>query len=253
MGQYWSSNDESTTSSPDADRNWPWVWAILDTKQLDWKNSLSPEEVTALAKQQPQLPVQITETVFLSDARRAHDIERLKELKIAHVLNVAGKGSRGPVEESTKHGVEMLEIEGQDEEGYQMLANHTKEAQEWIEKARSSGGRCVVHCAAGANRSGVIVAAEKMLSERMSVLDVVAHCRRVRGNMFLFNEKFVLELVSLARSVDLLGAEPGEPGCRVTSHAPPMNDTTTRTLAGNQPAWRTDTRNFRSKDIRGLF
>jgi atypical dual specificity phosphatase len=234
--------------------NWPWVWAILDAEQLDWKSSLSPEEVTAIAKEQSQLPVQITDTVFLSDARRAHDIERLKELKITHVLNVAGMGSRGPVEEYARRGISMLEINACDEEGYPMLADHMEEARAFIEKARSSEGRCVVHCAAGINRSGVIVAAEKMLSERVNVLDVVAHCRRARGNVFLFNETFVRELVALARSSDLLGPKPGEAGCRVPGNAPPADAVATESsFAGGNAAWRNDTRTFKSKEIRGLF
>ena len=54
----------------------------------------------------------------------------------------------------------------------------------------------VVHCHAGINRSGVIAAALMMLRTNSSVLETVAHCRRQRGNAFLWN-----------RTCDL-GAEP---------------------------------------------
>mmetsp|Transcript_46315 Transcript_46315/g.92870 ORF Transcript_46315/g.92870 Transcript_46315/m.92870 type:complete len:121 (+) Transcript_46315:480-842(+) len=96
-----------------------------------------------------------------------------------------------------------------------MLAKHLSEAREFIAAARDSGGKCVVHCVAGINRSGVTVAAEHMLTTRQNVLEVVAHCRKQRGNVFLSNKSFQEELVALARAHDLLGPKPGEQGCIV--------------------------------------
>ena len=66
----------------------------------------------------------------------------------------------------------------------------------------------MVHCQAGINRSGVIVAAIHMLEEQKNVLDVVRHIRRRRGNCFLWNESFQKQLVALAKRNNLLGAKP---------------------------------------------
>ena len=136
-------------------------------------------------------------------------------------MNVAGKDVLGPTEAYAKSGIRVKNIEAKDEEGYNMLEKHLDKSRSFIADARASGGKCCVHCVAGINRSGVIVAAEKMLADRMNVLEVVAHIRRQRGNMCLLNESFQAELVSLARIEGLLGPRGGEPGSRLPASGPP--------------------------------
>lgn len=144
------------------------------------------------------------------------DKDRLKTLGITHVLNVAGQGA-GSLEDDKyrKLGITYKSIAASDREGYLMFENHLDECRSYISSCRKSGGKCVVHCQAGANRSGIIVAAEFMLTKRMTVLEVIYHCRKQRGNVFLCNASFQRELVSLARSEGLLGPKPGHPGCIV--------------------------------------
>ena len=47
--------------------------------------------------------------------------------------------------------------------------------------ARTSYHRCLVHCAAGINRSGFVAGAELLLHTRLSLLEVVARLRAARG------------------------------------------------------------------------
>lgn len=169
-----------------------------------------------------QLPVEIMPHLFLSDARRAHDVELLGRLGITHVFNVAGAPAAGPSHAYAAAGITACNVNADDEEGYRMLAQHLAEAQAFVEAARGSGGKCVVHCVAGINRSGVLAAACLMLHHRIPVLDAVAQCRRARGNCFLWNNTFQEELVALARVESLLGPAPGAAGCRVTAVAPPQ-------------------------------
>jgi predicted protein tyrosine phosphatase len=204
---------------------------------------LFAEEVTAIAHAQQQLPCEISPSLYLSDARRAHDITLLQALHITHVLNVAGRAAQGPHKAYIAAGIAVLNIDADDEEGYPMLSRHLAECRAFIEEARQANGRCVVHCVAGINRSGVVVAAEKMLYEKLSVLDVVAHCRKQRGNTFLWNESFAASLVALARTEGLLGPELGMPGCRLPT---PTADT-------SSPSQPRTSRPFRQKDIKGLF
>ena len=89
-----------------------------------------------------------------------------------------------------------------------MLENHLEECRAFIQQCRDAGGKCVVHCQAGANRSGVIVAAEIMLTEQKTVIETVCHCRKRRGDTLLCNESFVKDLVQLARKQNLLGPKP---------------------------------------------
>ena len=111
-------------------------------------------------------------------------------------------------DEDEEHDVE--DNDGEDEEKYPMLDRHLQAARAFIGPARRTG-RVLVHCAAGLNRSGVLVAAERMLSTRETVLETVAHCRRARGNMVLCNESFQEQLVALARAHGRLGPAPTPP------------------------------------------
>jgi atypical dual specificity phosphatase len=250
MGNLWSQNEsEETPTLENRQEDWPWIWAIIDPETLDWKSNLPEEEIIKIAKVQADLPVQISEYLYLSDARRAHDVKKMVDLKITHVLNMAGREAKGPKEEYSAAGIEVLDIEAEDSYGYPIISKHLSQALEFIQHAKSSGGRCVVHCVAGINRSGVIVAAEKMLNDRINVLETVSHCRRARGNTYLWNESFVGELVNLARSNGLLGPKPGEPG----SPFPPPPAVESFTASDETASWRKNTRKFNAQEVHGLF
>ena len=192
----------------------PWISAIREPEVLDWKKSITAtgaskeDEIFLTLTAQTKHPVQISPYLFLSSAAGAHDITRFKELGITHVLNVAGVVASPQSDIYTIEGITSMVIEAEDEDGYPMLALHLENARSFITAARNSGGKCVVHCVAGINRSGVIVAAEKLISDRMNVLDVVSHIRKQRGNVYLSNETFQAELVALARKECLLGPLP---------------------------------------------
>mmetsp|Transcript_50818 Transcript_50818/g.145880 ORF Transcript_50818/g.145880 Transcript_50818/m.145880 type:complete len:248 (-) Transcript_50818:187-930(-) len=211
-------------ASPSED--WPWVWAIQDCEVLDWRPGLSPDEVVAQSSRQSPLPVEIVDCVLLGDKKCACQVARLQELGVTHVLCVAGPAGRGPVDEYAVASIAFKEIDAEDDEGYPMLPKHLSEARAFIDLARQAGGRCLVHCVAGINRSGVLVAAEMLLFTRRTVLEVVKHCRCQRGNAYLWNRTFQEQLVALARSEGLLGAKPGDEGSVVATCAPqpPSND-----------------------------
>jgi len=164
------------------------------------------------------LPVMITPYLYLSDVVHVRDIGVLKDIGITHILNMASRYCQSP--DYSQEGMIKLNIDAFDEVGYKLLTIHFGEAYEFIEKARKSNGKCLVHCVGGVNRSGVIAASYMMVKERKTVLDVVAHCRYQRGSEFLSNETFQAELVAMARVEGLLGPEPGAPGCCVKIKAP---------------------------------
>eukprot|EP00961_Rhodomonas_salina_P257222 3476236-Rhodomonas_salina.1 len=131
---------------------------------------------------------------------------------ITHVLNVAGpEGAPKCSETYAEAQILYRMIDARDRDGYPVLMRHLAEARDFIGSARAGGGRCMVYCMTGYDLSGVIVAADKMLNERMSVLQTLAHCRRQRGNTFLTSEGFQEQLLAVARSQNLLGNKPGSP------------------------------------------
>ena len=90
-----------------------------------------------------------------------------------------------------------------------MLKKHLMECQLFVNKCKKmKNGKIVIHCHAGINRSGVIMAAIYMLEEKKNILDVVKHLRLCRGNACLWNESFVKQLIKLASSKALLGPTP---------------------------------------------
>lgn len=221
MGQ-WLSHYE--THEPEED--YPWIWAIRDVQQLDFKQGLSYEQAVSVVQKQTQMPVEILPHLYLSNARSAHDVKLMKLLHVTHILNAAGAAARAMNRRLYKPaGIAMLEFDGRDEEGFPMLRRYLFRARRFIEDAKAANGRVVVHCVAGLNRSGVLVAAEYMLSTRSNVLDTVAHCRRQRGNLCICNKSFQAQLVALARIEGLLGPPPGHPQSRVQS-APPSRSAT---------------------------
>eukprot|EP00287_Rhodomonas_sp_CCMP768_P005329 CAMPEP_0196718644 /NCGR_PEP_ID=MMETSP1091-20130531/1801_1 /TAXON_ID=302021 /ORGANISM="Rhodomonas sp., Strain CCMP768" /LENGTH=257 /DNA_ID=CAMNT_0042059361 /DNA_START=28 /DNA_END=801 /DNA_ORIENTATION=+ len=185
---------------------------------INRKRSLTPPIV------QPKviLPVQVCDRVYVSDCRAIRDVERLKELGITHVLNVGGReAAKVDPSKYAEVGIAYHMIEAEDEEDYPILQSHLTEAREFIASARQAGGSCVVHCVGGINRSCCIVTAEKMLTERVTLLEAVAHCHRQRGHEYLWNSSFQKQLVTLARHEGLLGPKPGDPGSVVTKPSPP--------------------------------
>lgn len=84
-----------------------------------------------------------------SDAAHAFWLEAMG---ITHVLNVAGASARGHVE-----GVTYLELDGEDDEDYELLRELWPRCKAFLDGARSSAGaRVLVHCSAGINRSACI-------------------------------------------------------------------------------------------------
>lgn len=197
----------------------PYMMAI---QAIDWRRGLSEKEQREVVKLQFRLPVTILPDLLLGDALCARDVSHLVTIGVTHVLNVAGQKARGPVRAYDEVGIASETIEASDISGYEMLPKHLDAARAFFATARASGGRCLVHCAQGFNRSGALAAAEFMLHTRTDVLSAVAHCRLQRGNQFLSNRSFQAQLIVLARGERLLGSEP--PGRTIVeSRGPPVS------------------------------
>ena len=171
----------------------PWINAVRRTcDQIDIK----PRD----------LPVEILPHLLLSDKRTANDPSLLDAFGVTHLLNVAGRS--GITDKMYIRGDDnYLIISAEDEEGYAILPKHFHEALGFINQARESGGRCLIHCMAGINRSGVIAIAALMVSERLDVLEAVRRGKAARG-IILTNHSFQAQLVELARQHELLGPLP---------------------------------------------
>lgn len=204
--------------------DWPWVWGIRDPEYLDWKLGLSDDEVQAQALRQLDLPVPITDNVYLGNAASVECISRLKACGITAVLNMAGPFAmrQETIKAYDNHGIQYKRIDAEDDENYNLLQNDWDEAFQFIRSSTENGkGKCVVHCRAGINRSVLVVSAYYMMTTQKTVLETVKHVRGQRGNVALWNEGFQQQLVAMARMNNLLGAAPGTDGSIIKQLPPP--------------------------------
>ncbi|KAL3941724.1 MAG: hypothetical protein SGBAC_003968 [Bacillariaceae sp.] len=217
------SKQEASTPYESVHGDVPWLWAISEPEILDWKIGLSDEEIQETALRQTQLPVPITDNLFLGNAFSVESIEKLQARGITAVLNMAGPLAlkRKTIRAYKNLGIQYKRIDGEDEYEYPLLEKHWEEAHDFIESTTKNGkGKCVVHCVAGMNRSGLIAAAYYMVATQTPVLESVQHVRKQRGNVALCNQGFQAQLVALARMNDLLGPEPGTEES-IVKQAPP--------------------------------
>jgi predicted protein tyrosine phosphatase len=220
------STTETSPSFESLHEDWPWVWGIRDASFLDWKQGLSDDEIQAQALRQNDLPAPITDNVYLGNAVSVESVASLKARGITAVLNVAGPLAlrRKTINAYKKHGIEYKRINAEDELDYPLLQNDWQEAFEFIKASTKDGkGKCVVHCMAGINRSGLIVSAYHMLTTRTTVLETVKHVRKQRGNVALCNEGFQQQLVAMARINNLLGPQPGTDES-IIHQVPPLSE-----------------------------
>jgi len=72
-----------------------------------------------------------------------------------------------------------------------------------IEDARKSGGRVLIHCIMGVNRSGALAVAYTMVHQQWGPITAAVYVRQKR-RMLLSNEDFQEQLVEFARKRSLL-------------------------------------------------
>lgn len=177
---------------------WAWIKAVNDVLMN------GPFE-------EPELPVEVLPWLLLSGLPELHDKQRLMELGVTHVLTTNKMYSIHEVEKlkSSLHkcGIQHFAVEGLDHPNYDMLF-HWDASRAFLQQVREDEkNKVVVHCAAGQNRSGLIVGAALIEMERMKLMDVVKLLKAKR-RIVLINRSFQKQLCLLAAKEGLLGDKP---------------------------------------------
>lgn len=153
-------------------------------------------------------PAQVLDHLYCGSKIDAHNFSLLRRLRITHVLNCA-PGLRNydteesPYAEGQSGVVDYLELDILDNPSYPIIQAHYPRARGFIEKARETGGRALVHCELGVNRSAALCVAYLMDLEQMSLLRAVRQLQFDRPNI-LCNEGFRRQLVDFAKERNLL-------------------------------------------------
>jgi len=104
----------------------------------------------------------------------------------------------------TQSGVtSYMEIDANDIPDYPILMLHYSQARRFFDEARESGGRALVHCELGVNRSAALAVAYLVDSERLTLTQAVRQVRIDRPNV-LRNDGFRRQLVRFAADRCLL-------------------------------------------------
>ena len=151
-------------------------------------------------------PTQLTDFLFIGGYHEARNLELLANLGITHVLNCAAyrKSSRNPYPEWT--GIVGYRQFDADDDDYYDIIQHVPAARSFIDGARSQGGKVLVHCARGINRSGAICIAYLMVDLQQNLIETVQYMKKRRG-VILTNVSFRRQLIDFARKYGLLSSD----------------------------------------------
>jgi protein-tyrosine phosphatase len=182
---------------------WAWIRAVNDI-------------VTREPFQSETLPVELRPWLYLSDAltilkvKSAHERGLTWVSEITHVVStnyMLGEKVQLIREVLVNENIRHFYAKGIDEEHYDMLGLHWEECKTFLHEAKESGGKILIHCLGGHNRSVLIAAAAMMVLERTPLLDVVRHIKSKRG-IILTNLSFQRQICELAAKEGLLGDLP---------------------------------------------
>ncbi len=155
----------------------------------------------------PKVMTRLASHVYIGNYKDAENIPALRRSGITHVLNCAAFRVQSHSPYPPGSGiVGYLEFQADDSPTYNMM-QHFQQAKMFIDDAKYKGGKVLVHCAMGINRSGLICAAYLMLDKNATLLEVIKYLRHKR-QIVLANRSFRKQLVVFARQKGMLGLSP---------------------------------------------
>ena len=126
-------------------------------------------------------PWKLLDHLYLGNGMNARSSPSIRELGITHVVNVASDDIKTPVFYDVRK-VDTLTIPAKDDVNYNMIQHHEK-VFEYIENARKDGGRVLVHCVAGVNRSGLMCMTYMMEHLQQPLMRVLKDVLEKRGTI----------------------------------------------------------------------
>ncbi|ELU01778.1 hypothetical protein CAPTEDRAFT_222206 [Capitella teleta] len=159
-----------------------------------------------------QMPAMLLDHMYLGNMNNANDHRLLRRMRITHVLNCAGKPrdysqqpfdrASGPYDPKETSVQVYLQIEARDVEEYPILM-HYGLAREFLDGAKASGGRVLVHCEMGVNRSAALCVAYLLEQTQMTLIQVL-RLVKIDRPVLLLNDGFRKQLMNFAKDRSLL-------------------------------------------------
>ena len=147
---------------------------------------------------------EILDHLYLGNEVDAKYGKVLKEHGITHVVNCAQGYIRTGTDFYKLHDKQKyIGFNAEDHPSYDMM-QHFDEAFKFIEEAREFGGKVLVHCVMGINRSGLLVIAYVMVHKNMGPLSAAKFVKQKRDGALVINDGFKKQLIQFAEKRGLL-------------------------------------------------
>ena len=146
----------------------------------------------------------ILDHVYLGSEIDAKYRRVLKQNGITHIINCAENYVKTGAEFYKSYGSQAyLGFSALDTVDYNMM-QHFEDAYDFMEDARKTGGKVLVHCVMGINRSAVLVIAYLMIHKNMGPLSAAKFVKEKREGALMYNLGFQRQLVKFADERGLL-------------------------------------------------
>nr|XP_002120412.1 uncharacterized protein LOC100180990 isoform X2 [Ciona intestinalis] len=147
---------------------------VIDMDLTNYKRYIDTEMLTVLG--QMDCSSKILDYLYLGSEWNASNLEELTQIGITHILNVTLEVDNFFPDEFTYKNIRLHDIESSN------LLQHWHATWRFIDEARRSGGKCLVHCKMGISRSSATVAAYLMkerLWTKKRALEFTEECRSI--------------------------------------------------------------------------
>jgi len=138
----------------------------------------------------------ILDHLYLGNYQDASDIDKLRSEGITHIINTVEHNCSKTGAQVYGDEFQYLGFTSKDDERYPIM-KHFEETYEFIERAREAGGKCLIHCMAGINRSGALAVAYVMVHKNIGPVSATRLVFAARKPV-LTNEGFIRRLVTFA-------------------------------------------------------
>lgn len=150
----------------------------------------------------PRGPTKIFDFLYLAGEDEACDLKLLQSLGITHVINCAASYVNTGQHFYGDSIKKYIEFEAEDESDYNIM-QHFDESYAAIEEARQLGGKALIHCIMGINRSGALAVGYAMVHKQWGPIQAAEYVRKAR-KLLLSNDGFQQQLISFAHDRNLL-------------------------------------------------
>jgi hypothetical protein len=165
------------------------------------------KSMLAMSYRFPACASQVFEHLYLGAEEDASNIGLLDRLGITHVINCAATYiNTGPNFYGSSQ--KYMEFHAEDDDDYNIL-QHFNAVYDFIEEARQTGGKVLIHCIMGINRSGALTVAYCMVHKNMGPISAARFVQKQRS-MVLSNEGFQQQIIIFARQRGLLDQDRDE-------------------------------------------